>query len=69
MHNAGIEPRSLRACENRRSSQLSHAGIYCHIIKGLMMTSDSPQAAARQIWLFVTDTSPAFFPPPPPIHH
>ena len=74
MHNAGIEPRSLRAHADRRSNQLSHAGIYCHIIKGLMMTSDGPRATARQIRLFVIPLSRhrLCLPPPPPVvinHH
>ena len=74
MHNAGIEPGSLRAHADRRSSQLSHAGIYCHIIKGLMMTSDGPRAAALQIRLFVIPLSRHWLclPPPPPVvinHH
>ena len=74
MHNAGIELRSLRARADRHSSQLSHADIYCHIIKGLMMTSDGLRAAARQIRLFVIPLSRHWLclPPPPPViinHH
>ena len=56
-----------RAC--RRCNQLSHAGIYSYTINGLMVTSDGPRSAARQIRLFVTATSLAFFPPPPIRRH
>ena len=50
MHNAGIEPGSLRAHADRHSGQLSHTGIYCHIIKGLMMTSDGLLSDSNYVW-------------------
>ena len=59
----------LGACAHRRCSPLSHAGIYGYRNNSLMFTSAGPQTAACQIWLFMTATSPVFFPPPPPIHH